>query len=217
MSEKGEVTIEAVIVVVFCMFTIMILMDFGFMAYNKFNVTKTASEAAADVANVYAHQEAEPFLGYVDLSDFYQHDLYRHFKISLFGQEETKLDRSFQEKARWYACYRIQKNEFISSSSSYDDVKAELVDRGELGRLQIKVTITRKYEVMSASIFRLFGLETEYTCEGTGYAECVDMIDYINSLNMKKELIETYLEKLNKEFQKIVTLVENFKKMRNGG
>lgn len=217
MSEKGEITIEAIIVVLFSMFTIMILMDFGFMAYNKFNVTKTASEAATDVANVYAHQEAEPFLGYVDLSNFYQHNLYRHFKATLFGQQETKMDRSFREKARWYACYRIQKSEYISSSSSYDDVKAELVDRGELGRLQIKVTMTRKYKVMSADIFGLFGLQTEYTCQGTGYAECVDTIDYINSLNMKKELIETYLEKLDKEFQKIVTIIENFKKMRNGG
>lgn len=216
-KQEGALTVEATIVVLFTLFTIMLMLDFGFVAYHKLLVTKTASEAAADAANVYANLDADPFVGYVDLEDFRKRRLYRHlnFTTLLPGKfhKDTKMDKEVKEKAKWYACYRIKSNEAIPSKSTYDDVNAELTKDGDLGKLQLKVSIKREYQVLSLGVFNLFGLDNTYTCEGVGYAECVDTIDYINLVNMNKEFSETYFEEINGYIDQIVNIILNLKEI----
>lgn len=206
-KENGAIMVEGTIILAVVVFVLMILMDFGFLMYHKYAVTKTANEVAADVANVYAHPEAEPYIGYIDLTDFTRTNLYRHFNTLIHNQD--KLITNMEKKAKWYACYRISKDELWGSTSSFSDIKAKVLEKAGLGRCRLQVTVKRKYKVLSLSLFKFFGLDPEYTCEATGYADCVDPIDYINNTNMRKELIEKYLGTINKWLKNILGVIEN--------
>jgi hypothetical protein len=206
-KERGELTVEATIVVSTVVILIFVFIDFCLGMYNRINVTAEADRIAADVSTVYANQGAEPCLGYVSLDDFNNHNLYRHISIG-----QSKMDKTLLETADWYAKYRINNSEIVSAKSDLDsDIDIELVNVNELGKLQLQVTVSREYSTLCMSPFQIFGSSGRYTCKSTGYGECYDMIDYINNAKLKGELKKKLLKKTTVE--NIMKTIVNIKKM----
>lgn len=209
--ERGEITVEATIVVSTIIILLFVFIDFCFAIYNRINVTTVADRIAADVSSVYSNQGAEPFLGYLSLEKFDHHNLYRHIS---FGT--SAMDKKLSETAEWYAKYTISNSEIVSAKSDLDnDIEIEVDDSNELGKLQLRVTVTREYSTLCMSPFRIFGASGRYKCRSTGYGECYDMIDYINNAKLKSELLQRYLgdTELEKRMKNIKEIIDNFKKI----
>lgn len=209
-QEKGEITVEATIVISTIIILIFVFIDFCFAMYNRINVTTVADRIAADVSSVYSNQGAEPFLGYISLDRFSNSKIYRHVSIGT-----SKMDKKLIETAEWYAKYTIKNGETLGSKSvvGEEDVMIELDHKNELGKLQLKVTVTREYSTLCMSPFKIFGLSGKYKCRSTGYGECYDLIDSINNIKLKDELIKRYIgdTELDKTIGNINSIIKNFK------
>lgn len=197
-DENGEIMVESTIVFIITLMVVFSLMNFAFMSYQKANLSVQANHAATEIANVYAIREADPFLGYVDEKRIEQKKLYRY--IGAVGR--TSLDKEQAEKAKWYVAYLLEATEYLhpkrtDGSRGYrDDIEVSVI-KNDFGFRQIKVDVKREYSVLSAFPFQFLGLDAAYTARATGYAQCYDMIDYINTEHTVVEV----KKRLNKMWQ----------------
>lgn len=213
-NESGEIMVESVIVFSITIMVVFSLMNFAFFSYQRANLTMEANRAATEIANIYAMKGTDPFYGYVSLNQIKNRSLYRYIGITGW----TSLDRKQMAKAKWYAAYLLEVTEYLhpespDGSRGYrDDIQVSM-EKNDFGFRQIKVDIQREYSVLAVNPFKYFGLDDTYTATATGYAQCYDMIDYINSEHAAVE-IKKRIVKMSQKFV-VVDLVENLAKAVN--
>lgn len=200
-TERGNVVIEASIVLTIAVVMIAVLINLGFMTYQQNLLDTVAKEAAVDVANVYTGTFRDPMYGYIDASEFYKTELYRYIE-NFFASTQ---DDAAKRKAEWYSLYRLKKNQLMEFEDP--DVDVQIVRKpGTLLQHQVVVTITAKFEMPLTAIF---GGDHKATYVATGRADCLDLLDYFNTVGMANEAllgkVDDFLETFNK-FVKIFDL-----------
>ena len=197
--ENGNVVIEASIVMTIAIVMVAVLINLGIMIYNKSLMDSVANEVAVDVANVYASTYREPIYGYIDDCEFYKTDLYRY--VSNFFT--SSHDKSSERKVQWLSFYRLKKN----SLSKIEDPKVEMEvikKPGTIIRHQIVVKITAKYEMPLTAIW---GGDNKVVYVAEGRADCIDLLDYFNTIGMVKE---TALSKLDDFLEHFINFINIF-------
>lgn len=183
-NNRGEITIEATIVLVTTMFVLFAILSFGFLIYEKHNVSVTASTIAVKIAQTYAfpdNSDLETGLYTVDPAG--NMHLYRY----LFGNDDA-LQSKNEERAQSYGITRLS-NLSLASPAGEPTLTFELKNDG-LGRNHVEVTINAKYEFIGSSFLSLFGLPTTMDYQATGYAECLDIIDYVGTVNYANTMFD---------------------------
>lgn len=206
-KEDGMVMIEAVYVVVIAIMIIFFTMNAGAIYYNRIVVTATANEAANAAAEVYGCVGKDPFYDYTAPEYFGGRDVYRY----LAGGKLT-LDRTAEQKGKWYASYLISETEFTPENNM--DFTGVQVDCGknQIGAQTVSVTIKREYPVFVVNPAALWGLDFRYEVEATGTAVCYDLIHSMNGMAFVHE-IENKLDGMTALMSGIDSILEIVNKL----
>ncbi len=193
-SQSGNVVIEASIVMTISVVMVVVLINLGFIIYQQSLINSVAQSTASNIANVYSSNYREPFYGYMDESEFYKTNLYRYVG-NVFTSNQ---DESATRKAEWSALYKLKKGSLINDDKI--KVSAEVVTKkGAVFKHQVVVTIESEYEI---PITAVWGSESKMKYKTVARADCVDLIDYFNTIGTVNEVaisqLDGFLEKFNK-------------------
>ena len=198
--ESGNVAIEASIVMTIAVVMVAVLINLGFMTYQQSLLDTVAKEAAVDVANVYTGTYRDPMYGYIDASEFYKTELYRYIENFFVSTQNNAAKR----KAEWYTLYRMKKAQIVTFEEP--KVQVEVVTKpGTVLQHQVVVTITAKFEMPLTAIF---GGDHRATYVATGRADCLDLLDYFNTVGMLNDAILGKLDDFLKTFNKVIKIFD---------
>lgn len=185
VEEKGEFTIEATIVMIVTMAFFFMIMNISFFIYHMQIASSEANRVATDIAAVYGKPYKEPFYGYMDELYFMDCSPYRYWG--------TGLESKNTQKARWYACYYLSKNQFEQETSEtkgtgyYSGVSAT-VGKNSIGQREITVKIYLEYPVFAMNPLGVFGIDPYYEVGGNGKAICIDPLHDMNCTKVYDEI-----------------------------
>lgn len=173
-NEKGDVVVEASIVLSIVVIFVSFLIYLGMIFYQQTLVTVLANQTASNIAQVYSNELKEPFTGYISVNGL------KNVKVTNKLKDEAFND-VIEEKAQWVAQYRLKKQKILKSADE-PNVDVDIANKpNELLKAQIVVTITDTYDFPLAAIF---GHTEKMRFISTGRADCYDLLDYINAVNL---------------------------------
>ncbi len=169
--QRGEVVVEASLIVTLVMLFITIMLYIGMVLYQQTLASVMANQTAANIAQVYSNNLKDPFTGYVASDRVYQSVTYSNMKTDAYMN-------ILEQKANVFAKYRLKSSRILGNGISSVDV--DVVKKpNELLKSQIVVTIRDRYDVPLVGIFGTSGL-VEFSASGR--ADCVDVLDYVNGV-----------------------------------
>lgn len=206
-GESGEVMLESLIVYIITVFLLFFILALFSVLFQRWNIQTIAHEAAAKAAQTYRLSSADIVTGHLSQSQAADVPLYRY----MFGGEDLK--RAAENKAVPYIRDRLVRTTFTKSVEEPEISVA--VRQDELSRRHIEVTITGAYTVPFGTALSYFGFDSIIRYSVTAYAQCLDMIDYINTVDFCSheitldrfgsgavDLFNSVLQLLNKWFGK---------------
>ncbi len=197
-SEKGNVVIEASIVMTIAVVMVAVLINMGTMLYHKNLMNKVATETAVNIANVFSSTYRDPMYGYIHDSEFYKVELYRHFFDIFTGS----YDEIMEKRAEWYAIYSLQKGRV--SKLKNPKIEVDVISKpGTIIQQQVVVTIQASFDVPLAAVW---GGENETTYVAVGKADCIDLLDYFNIVGTAKEALLDKLDTFVKDISKVLEI-----------
>lgn len=198
-EERGSLMIDGMIAMLITMFLLVFLMSFGFLLYQQWVVAQVANDTAARVAQSYVYPNTDPIMGYINVEQIADVPIFRYMGDSL---EEENSDKG-EKVAAWALklsslAYPVSDPE-ISVETMYDS----------LARRHVEVTITAEYEIPFGGALRYFGMSDTFTYSATGEAVCVDLLDYVNTVDTVKALTgNTFGSKTLKVINSIASMVD---------
>lgn len=181
-NEKGEVVVEASIVLTITIVFITVLIYLGLYIYQYTNMQVVANEAATNVAQVYASEYKDPIYGYISESEFYKTDLYRNL-TNIFTKS---LDETNKQKAEWFAQYRLKKGSMLKDTEP--KVVVDVVQKpGKIIQKQIVVTVSQKMELPLSGVW---GSDSNSVVTVEGRADCLDLLEYFNLVDTVKGMYD---------------------------
>lgn len=199
-DETGNVVIEASIVMTIAVVMIAVLINLGIMLYNRNLMETVATNVAFDVANVYSSTYRDPMYGYMDDGEFYKTELYRN----LANVFTSSHDETAERKATWYALYSLKKHEMSEIQDVDIDVRID-TKPGTMIRRQVVVTIKARFE---APFTAVWGGNNEVTYTVEGRADCIDLLDYFNTVGTVKDTVLSKLDKLLENINKVIGIFD---------
>lgn len=199
-KERGNMVIEASITMTIAVVMVGVLIHLGLFMYQKNLMSTVATEAAVRVANVYGTTYRDPVYGYMDDSEFYKTDLYRYV-VNLVTSSQNEIA---EEKAEWYSLYRLKKGEL----TEFEDIKVEveiIQKPGTIIQHQVVVTIESEFDMPLTAIW---GGDNSTTYTVVGRADCVDLLDYFNTIGTIKETVMSKIDKLTEHLSKILSIFD---------
>lgn len=198
-NERGNVVIEASITMTIAVVMVAVLIQLGLFMYQKNLMDTVATETAVRVANVYGLTYRDPIYGYIDKSEFYNTDLYRYVANMFTSSHDETVER----KATWYSLYRLKKGELTKFENL--KVNVEVIQKPEtLIQHQIVVTIETDIQIPLTSIW---GGDNSRTYVAVGKADCIDLLDYFNTVGTVKD---TVMDKVDKFFDHLSKFLSIF-------
>lgn len=182
-SEKGELMIESMIIVILTLFLLIWILAVGFIYYQKNLVTTIANDAAVKVAATYSDPSMDLIMGYTSVEDFSNRPLYRNYTTG-------KLKTANEKNAQAYVRYMLKRTNFLGTIEDLEadvDVKLRLVLDSPM-RKHVEVTTTCTFQTPFGEVFSLFGMDREITYQSTGYADCTDLADYLATTDFAARL-----------------------------
>ncbi len=172
-KNKGEVVIESTIVVTIVVLFLLMMIYMGIMIYQRTLVSVIANQAAANIAQVYSNEVKDPFTGYIDASSLNNSGMITKMK------DEAYRD-VIEEKAQWFSQYRLRRFKMLNTGDPI--VNVEIVAKpSELMKAQVVVTIEDQFVLPLAGFFDSDG---EMKIKATGRADCFDLLDYKNTVDV---------------------------------
>lgn len=170
-NERGEVVVEASIVVTLVMIIITIMLYVGMILYQQTLVSVVANQTAANIAQVYSNNIKDPFTGYIEPEKVYQSVTYSNMKTDAYMDV-------IEQKANVFAQYRLKSSRILKNGNT--SVEVEIVKKtNELLKSQVVVTVHDTYDV---PLVGFFGTKSLVEFSATGRADCVDILEYINGV-----------------------------------
>lgn len=205
-DNDGSIVIEATLVLSTCMFLLFLMISIGMILYRQALVTATANQTASDIAMIYPYLSKEPATGFTAEYDFDSaSELYRYM-LGLADAHKTEN----KDKAEWYANALLKKGSLSDSQNGPAQVDVR-IEGGNALRRDITVKITETYPLPVAGLFQLFGLPGELEITAVGAAECVDMIDFMDTVNFFNAAVDqvTPMEDTFKAITKWLTWIKD--------
>lgn len=173
-NEKGDVMVEASIILSIVVIFVSFLIYLGMIFYQQTLVTVMANQTASNIAQVYSNELKDPFTGYISVNGL------KNVKVTNKLKDEAFKD-IIEEKAQWVAKYRLKKQKILKSADE-PNVEVDVITKpNELLKAQIVVSVTDTYDFPLAAVF---GHNEKMKFVSTGRADCYDLLDYINAVNL---------------------------------
>lgn len=170
-SEKGEVVVEASIVVTIVIIIITIMLYTCIILYQQTVLSVMSNQTASSIAQVYSNNLKDPFTGYIDPDNVYQSITYSNMKTDAYMNV-------VEQKANIFAKYRLKSSRLLVAGNT--SVEIDVVKKpNELLKSQIVVTVHDKYDI---PIVSMFGANRLIEFSASGRADCVDILEYINGV-----------------------------------
>lgn len=195
--DKGDVMLESLIVYTITIFLLFFILAIFSVLFQRWNIQVIANEAATRVAQTYRFSSADTVTGEVEEKDITNVDHYRY----VFSGDE--LETLAQDKIREYAKERLKKTTFTKDVKE-PEITANVVHDG-MARRHIEVTIKGEYSVPFGQALSYFGFDSTTVYETTAYAECIDLSDYINTVDFVEDQVS--LNQFNSKFVKMVNKI----------
>lgn len=174
-NEKGEVMIESLIVYSITIFLLFFILAVFSVLFQRWNIQTVANESATRVAQTYKLSKADTLTGEVTKDQITGVREYRY----IFKNSELK--NAAQKKIADYAKDRLAKTTYTKNVT---DPKVDVVVKSDaLSRRHIEVTIKGEYSVPFGDALSYFGFDSTTKYTTVAYAECIDMIDYVNTVD----------------------------------
>lgn len=174
MNESGEVMLEGLIVYTITVFLLFFLLAIFSVLFQAWNVQTIANETAAKAAATYKLADSDLADPYVSVDQITGISRFRYW----FGDDS--LEREAETKSFEYSQDRLQKTTYTKAVTQPE--VAVQVKEDTLARRHIEVTITGEYTVPFGEALSYFGFDSIAHYETTASAECLDLIDYIDTV-----------------------------------
>ena len=175
MNESGEVMLEGLIVYTITVFLLFFLLAIFSVLFQAWNVQTIANETAAKAAATYKLADSDLADPYVSVDQITGISRFRYW----FGDDG--LEREAETKSFEYSQDRLQKTTYTKAVTQPE--VAVQVKEDTLARRHIEVTITGEYTVPFGEALSYFGFDSIAHYETTASAECLDLIDYIDTVD----------------------------------
>lgn len=175
-NERGMVMLEALIVYTITIFLLFFLLALFSVFYHIWNIQTIANEAAMRIAQTYKYRDADADTGYVTIDQISGLEKYRYF-VGAQHSAETSAKSKIQD----YINDRLDHTSFVNKVAEpeiYFEVKQDA-----LSNRHVEVTVMQKFVVPFGDALTYFGYDNMIQYEVTAYAECLDIIDYINMVD----------------------------------
>lgn len=173
-NNKGAIILESLIVYPITVILLFFILAIFSVLHQRWNLQTIANEAAMRMAQTYRLSQADEESGFVDITQLTSVGPYRYV-ANVFNHN---MEETINERVKDYAGWRLSKTTYTKSVSEPDITVEAITD--SLGRRHIVVRIVGEYSVPFGEALSYFGFDSTITYETTAYAECVDIIDYIN-------------------------------------
>jgi len=210
-SERGEVMLEGMLIMVLTMFILVWILGLGFLYYQRYTVTIVTNDTAAKIASVYNNPTSDIVLGYVTPEELIDRDLYRNFSIvSMF----SNLEELNQDKAECYVKYTLEKVNFFNVVK---DVKVNVnLVKDSWARKHVEVTTMCSFNTPFGIGLDMFGMGKEHTYSVTACADCTDILEYSSAVGFQKSMLhDGKLVSGSGMLDSIVKMINSFVKTYN--
>ena len=175
VNESGEVMLEGLIVYTITVFLLFFLLAIFSVLFQAWNVQTIANETAAKAAATYKLADSDLADPYVSVDQITGISRFRYW----FGDDS--LEREAETKSFEYSQDRLQKTTYTKAVTQPE--VAVQVKEDTLARRHIEVTITGEYTVPFGEALSYFGFDSIAHYETTASAECLYLIDYIDTVD----------------------------------
>jgi len=176
-NNSGAIMLEALIVYPVTIFLLFFILAIFSVLYQRWNIQTIANDTASRMAQTYRLTTADEITGYVSQEDLIAVGAYRYA-----GNLVTKnMEKSIDKRASDYASWRLKKTTYTKDVT--EPTVQALVHPDSLGRRHLEVIVTGEYAVPFGEFLDYFGFEGTIVYEARAYAECIDLIDYINMVD----------------------------------
>lgn len=198
-DQRGEIMLESLIVYSVTILLLFFILAIFSVLYQRWNIQTIANETATRIAQTYRFSTADESSGYVSQGTLTGVGPYRYFTNAVTNTMESDAKTRMTSYAKW----RMTNTTFAKNvkEPTYD---VKVVGDG-LGRRHIELTITGEYAVPFGSVLGVFGFDETTVYETKAYAECVDIIDYVNFIDYVKT--QTDLSRFGSKTLKLVDSV----------
>lgn len=198
-EERGSLMIEGMIAMLVTILLLVFLMSIGFLFYQQWIVAQVANDTATRVAQSYVYPNTDPIMGYINVEQIADVPIFRYMGDSLAEESSQKGEKV----AAW-----ALKQSSLAYPVSEPKIQVETV-YDSLARRHVEVTITAEYEIPFGGALQYFGLDKTLTYTATGEAVCMDLLDYVNTVDTFKALTgNTFGSKTLKMVNSIASMVK---------
>ena len=214
-GEKGEIMLEAIIILTVTMFILFWLIGLSFLYYERYVISIVTNDAAKKVAASYNYPNSDVIMGYVDVKTVISKDTYRHFGLK--GDVTGRTLQSMNvDRAEAYVKYMLDITNF---PGTVENVEVTLKQKNDaMLRKHIEVTTTCKMFTPLSGVFDFFGMEQIQEFGNTAYAEVVDYQDYYSTVAYAKSFESalsscgSFLKSIQKALNTAVKCYNHFSK-----
>lgn len=178
-KQNGEMMIEAILVMIPTIFILVFLLGLGFLIYQQWNIQLVADDIANKVSSTYKYMEVDTTSGDVSIEQLKKVEIYRN----LFSMSKYKTLNT--NKAKESGKTLLRKTNF-SVPINEEEITLNVVE-DSLARRHLCVTVVGNYKIPFAEGLEIFGIKGKRKYKAISYAECIDMSDYISTVNYVKE------------------------------
>lgn len=202
-DSSGEVMLESLIVYTVTIFLLFLILAIFSVLYQGWNIQTIANETASKAAQTYKLTAADFSTGDIQKGEITKIREYRY----LYKSENLVNDVS--EKIKNYATTRLS-NTTYAQKVNEPEINVEVV-HDALARRHLELTIKGEYTVPFGQVFSYFGIQNTTVYEKTARADCVDMIDYINTTDFvaQKSSLSGFDSSFVKMINKTLSLFHN--------
>lgn len=176
--ERGMEIVEGMIVMTLMVFVLTMFLSFGFLLYQQLVVSSVANDTASRLAQSYAYPDSDPVMGFITRT--------MKCSVSPFRYLTGHLSDKNAEKGEKYARWSLEQISFANEVSPPDIEVRTLSD--SFAQRHVEVEISATYEIPFGGALVYFGLPETVTYHAVGYGSCVDLSNYIHSVDTLNNL-----------------------------
>ncbi len=179
-SERGAIMLEALIVYPVTIFLLFFVLALFSIFYHIWNIQAIANEAAVKAAQTYKYKEADIEAGYVSAEQVSGLERYRYL---FWGQDIMEADAG--RKIEAYINRRLDHTSFVNKLTE-PEIEFK-IEKDALSNRHVEVVVTEEFTVPFGDALSYFGYDNVIHYEAVAYADCLDIIDYINTVDFVGE------------------------------
>lgn len=204
----GMESVEGVIILTILMFVLVFFMSFIFLLYQQTLVVNVANDTATRVAQSYAYPQTDPVMGFISRTMKLSLSPYRYWGSGL----ENGGARKGENYAKWYLSMAS-----LAPESS-DPVIQITTEHDGLAQRHVEVDVTASYRIPMGGILSFIGVDPIVTYHATGRAPCIDLSDYIYTINLTDALThQTFGSKALGAVNKVLELAQSIRNLLASG